>query len=96
MPRLLGSRHPWVRPPEHLNYFTPPTLRALLQQTGFHVEQLQRSAQKALTLEYVLGLTGATNPFVTRLVKACVGRFAALRQQSFSVPLDVLLAVAST
>jgi 2-polyprenyl-3-methyl-5-hydroxy-6-metoxy-1,4-benzoquinol methylase len=94
-PRLLGSRHPRFRPPEHLTYFTPPTIRRLLEQTGFRIEQLQHSAQKALTLEYVLGLTGATNPLVTGLVKACVGRFASLRQRSFTVPLDLLLAVAA-
>lgn len=38
--RLLGARDPFIVPPAHLNYFTPRSLRALLERHGFVVERL--------------------------------------------------------
>jgi SAM-dependent methyltransferase len=35
--RLLGRRWRLMTPPQHLWFFSPPTLRALLQRTGFRV-----------------------------------------------------------
>lgn len=93
--RLLGSRHPFVRPPEHLLYFTPSSLRLLLEQTGFRCRHFQTSAPKVLTLEYVLGLTQSTNPLVTTLARGTVGRWRALSRHPFTVPMDMLLAVAA-
>ncbi|TAJ08556.1 MAG: class I SAM-dependent methyltransferase [Nitrospirae bacterium] len=94
MPRLMGKRHPWVRPPEHLTYFTPLTLRRLLDQGGFRVEQLHRSTKKVLTLDYVLALTARTNPFATALLKSTLGRWKTLGAYLFSVPLATMLAIA--
>jgi 2-polyprenyl-3-methyl-5-hydroxy-6-metoxy-1,4-benzoquinol methylase len=95
MPRLMGSRHPWIRPPEHLTYFTPGSLRVLLERTGFRVLRLLARAPKALSLDYVLGLTESTNPLLTALAKQTVGRWRALGRHCFRVPLDVLLTVAT-
>lgn len=95
LPRLMGSRHPWVRPPEHLTYFTPGSLRLLLERAGFRVLRLLARAPKALSLDYVLGLTESTNPLLTALAKQTVGRWRALGRHCFRVPLEVLLTVAT-
>lgn len=94
LPRVMGKRHPWVRPPEHLTYFTPPTLRLLLEQCGFLVDQLHGSTEKVLTLDYVLALTARTNPFATALLKGTLGRWKTLAAYPFSVPLATMLAIA--
>lgn len=91
---LMGSRHPHVRPLEHLTYFTPPTLRFLLEQTGYVVRHLAESAPKVLTLDYVLSLTPSTNPLLTTLVSGAVGWWRGLCQYPFRIPLDTLVAVA--
>ncbi len=95
MPRLMGLRHPWVRPPEHLTYFTPPTLRLLLEQCGFQVEQFRGSTRKVLTLDYVLALIARTNPLVTALLTGTIGRWKTLCRYPLSVPLATMLAIAS-
>jgi 2-polyprenyl-3-methyl-5-hydroxy-6-metoxy-1,4-benzoquinol methylase len=94
LPRLLGSKHPFVRPPDHLTFFTASTLSALLEQTGFRVERLQTSAQKVLTPAYVLGLTVVTNPVMTAIIKTVLSNFSSLLARSFQVPMDMLVAVA--
>lgn len=38
---LFRERDPYVQPPQHLNYFTPRSVRALLRQHGFHVVMLE-------------------------------------------------------
>lgn len=38
---LYGADRWWVAPPGHLNYFTPPTLRATLEGCGFHVHRVE-------------------------------------------------------
>jgi SAM-dependent methyltransferase len=36
--REVDGYHPWwIAPPHHLNYFTPPSLRALLERAGFEI-----------------------------------------------------------
>lgn len=95
LPRLMGSRHPWVRPPEHLTYFTPATLRLALERAGFRVLRLLTRASKVLTPEYVLGLMESTNPLLAALGKQTVGRWRAVSERRFHVPLEVLLAVAT-
>jgi 2-polyprenyl-3-methyl-5-hydroxy-6-metoxy-1,4-benzoquinol methylase len=94
LPRLLGSHHPWVRPPEHLTYFTPDTLRRLLEHTGFRIERLQQRAWKVLSLDYVLSLTRSTNAWLTRAADVMVSPFPALRRRPFRIPMDMLVAVA--
>jgi len=95
LPRLMGSRHPWLRPPEHLTYFTPGSLRVLLERTGFRVLRLLARAPKALSLDYVLGLPKSTNPWLTALARLTVGRWRTLSRHGFRVPLEVLLTVAT-
>jgi len=91
---FMGSRHPHVRPLEHLTYFTPPTLRFLLEQTGYVVRHLAESAPKVLTLDYVLSLTPSTNPLLTRVARASLGWWRGLCRYPFRLPLDTLVAVA--
>ena len=94
LPRLMGQRHPWIRPPEHLTYFTPSTLCRLLEQCGFQVEQLHGSTRKVLTLDYVLALIARTNPLVTALLTGTIGRWKTLCRYPLSVPLATMLAIA--
>ncbi len=94
VPRLLSHRHPWVRPPEHLTYFTPSTLCLLLERAGYRLEGLRRHAKKALTLDYVLSLTGHTNPLLSKVVNRALGWWRGLRRRRFNVPMDLLIAVA--
>jgi 2-polyprenyl-3-methyl-5-hydroxy-6-metoxy-1,4-benzoquinol methylase len=94
IPRLMGSRHPWVRPPEHLTYFTAATLRRLLETTGFHVRHLQTGCRKVLTVEYVMALLEPTNPSLAAVIKGTLGRWRSLRRYPIRVPMDLLLAVA--
>jgi 2-polyprenyl-3-methyl-5-hydroxy-6-metoxy-1,4-benzoquinol methylase len=94
VPRVMGSRHPWVRPPEHLTYFTAATLRRLLEATGFRVRHLQTGCRKILTIEYVAALLEPTNPLLARVLSGTLGRWRRLRRHPISVPMDLLLAVA--
>ncbi|MFM8552903.1 MAG: class I SAM-dependent methyltransferase [Nitrospiraceae bacterium] len=95
LPRLLTKHHPYVRPPEHLTYFTPPTLRLLVAQCGFQVEQLHQGLRKVLTLEYLLALLTPTNPLLAALLRNTLGRSEALCHYPFSIPMDTMLAVAT-
>jgi 2-polyprenyl-3-methyl-5-hydroxy-6-metoxy-1,4-benzoquinol methylase len=94
LPRLWGSRHPWVRPREHLTYFTPDTLRRLLERAGFRLRHLQTSARKIVTLDYVLALTEGTNPVLTAAVRRAVGWWHGLCRRPVSVPMALLIALA--
>jgi SAM-dependent methyltransferase len=38
---ILREKSPYITPPEHLNFFSPPSLSALLQKHGFQVERVQ-------------------------------------------------------
>lgn len=94
LPRLLSRRHPWVRPPEHLTYFTPSTLGLLVERAGYRLEYLRRQARKTLTIEYVLSLIGRTNPVLSRIVDGLAGPWRGLRHRRFTIPMDLLLVVA--
>jgi len=94
LPRLWGRRHPWVRPREHLTYFTPDTLRRLLERAGFRVRHLQTRARKVVTLDYVLALTESTNPVLTATVRRAVGWWHGLCRRPVEVPMALLIAVA--
>jgi len=96
LPRLMGARHPWVRPPEHLTYFTPATLRVLLERAGFCLLRLLTRTSKVLTLDYVLSLTGSTNPVLTAVAQGAVGWWRGLGRAPFKLPLDMLVAVAAS
>jgi len=95
LPSVLGVRHPFVRPPEHLTYFTPGSLRRLLERSGYRVDTLLTSAPKVLTLDYVLELSRPTNPLATALIGGTLGRWEALRRRPVKVPMDSLVALAT-
>lgn len=95
LPRLLGARHPSVRPPEHLTYFTPHSLRRLLERNGYQVERLLVRAPKVLTLDYVLELSRPTNPWMTAVASGTLGRWPALRRRPVALPMDSLVALAT-
>ncbi len=96
VPRAMGASHPWVRPPEHLTYFTPTTLRRLLESTGFRVRHLQAGCRKVLTIEYVVALMETTNPSLAAAIRGTLGRLRSLCRYPMKVPMDLLLAVAET
>ncbi len=66
-PRLIMRKH-WFYylPNDHLHYFDPATVRALLEQRGFRVEKISR-AYKLLTGNYVVEQLNIFNPWLGRL-----------------------------
>jgi len=73
-PRLLMGRH-WFYyiPDEHLFYYSPATLRRLLEEEGFRVARVRR-AWKRLTLRYASENLRHFLPGLGRVASAVVGR----------------------
>jgi 2-polyprenyl-3-methyl-5-hydroxy-6-metoxy-1,4-benzoquinol methylase len=69
-PRLLMRRH-WFyyAPSDHLYYFNPATLRALLRQCGFTPGRIART-YKPLTLRYIASQLALFNPLLGRILSA--------------------------
>lgn len=94
VPALMGARHPWICPPEHLTYFTPGTLRRVIEESGFRVRVLQSRSMKVLTVEYILALMARTTPLLAAVGRGTVGRWRGLASHPVKLPLDLLIAVA--
>jgi 2-polyprenyl-3-methyl-5-hydroxy-6-metoxy-1,4-benzoquinol methylase len=69
-PQWIMRRH-WFYylPNDHLHYFDPSTVRALLEQRGFRVEKVGR-AYKLLTGKYIVEQLNIFNPWLGRLATA--------------------------
>ena len=68
MRRVMGAGWPMYRPPEHLVYFTPSSLKAMLEREGF-TEIVRRSSWKALTWNYVMDKLVVTFPRLVAVLK---------------------------
>jgi 2-polyprenyl-3-methyl-5-hydroxy-6-metoxy-1,4-benzoquinol methylase len=71
--RLMGKHWFHCKPPEHLYYFTPRTLRALLDRHGFHRIETQLSG-KYVTVRYLCDRTKAYGVGLARTLTRTVGR----------------------
>ena len=58
----------YYMPNDHLHYFDPTTVRALLEQRGFRVENICR-AYKLLTGNYILDQLDIFNPWLGRIAR---------------------------
>ena len=69
-PRWIMRKH-WFYylPNDHLHYFDPATVRALLEQRGFRVEKVGR-AYKLLTGAYIVEQLNIFNPWLGRIATA--------------------------
>ena len=81
--RLLGARWPWLMD-MHLVYFDRPTLRALLEETGFRVLSI-RTYSHTVSLGYLLRKVGASFPTLAPLT----GALARFLPQRWPVPMNL-------
>lgn len=73
---LMGKHWFYYAPNDHLFYFDPKTIRALLHRHGFHVQAVER-AFKPLTLGYVVAQLERFNPLLggpARLASRVAGK----------------------
>jgi 2-polyprenyl-3-methyl-5-hydroxy-6-metoxy-1,4-benzoquinol methylase len=92
--RVLGRHWFYYAPPDHIHYFTPATVRRLLEDAGL-VEVQVRPARKPLTLEYAAAQVAE---FMPRLAPIA-GALAALvprrwRARPWALPLGEMLVTA--
>lgn len=77
MRRIMASRWSMYRPPEHLVYFNPVSLRSVLDRTGFEV-LYAKASKKVFTLPYLRDKLRVSNPLLARglsTVSGVVGNF---------------------
>ena len=84
--RLLMGRY-WFhyKPIEHLYYFDPRTLSALLTETGFRVLR-SRLSGKIVTFRYLCARLRAYSPLTSRVLMAASAR-APLANRPFFLPI---------
>jgi 2-polyprenyl-3-methyl-5-hydroxy-6-metoxy-1,4-benzoquinol methylase len=71
--RLMGRRWPWLME-MHLYFFTPKTLRHMLEKTGFQVVH-SRTQGRYLRLGYFITRVEAYSRVIARLMRAVATRF---------------------
>jgi 2-polyprenyl-3-methyl-5-hydroxy-6-metoxy-1,4-benzoquinol methylase len=71
--RLMGRHWFHCKPPEHLYYFSPRTLRAMLERHGFHRVQTKLSG-KYVTVRYLADRTKAYGVGLARTLTGTIGR----------------------
>jgi len=71
--RLMGRHWFHCKPPEHLYYFSPRTLRALLERHGFHRVETRLSG-KYVTVRYLCDRTKAYGVGFARTLTGTIGR----------------------
>jgi 2-polyprenyl-3-methyl-5-hydroxy-6-metoxy-1,4-benzoquinol methylase len=71
--RVMGKHWFHCKPPEHLYYFSPRTLRALLERHGFHRVETRLSG-KYVTVRYLCDRTKAYGVGVARALSGTIGR----------------------
>jgi len=67
MARLMGRHWFHYAPPDHVHYFTPATIRGLLERAGADAIAVRR-VWKPLTLDYAAAQLAETNPQLGRLM----------------------------
>jgi 2-polyprenyl-3-methyl-5-hydroxy-6-metoxy-1,4-benzoquinol methylase len=71
--RLMGRHWFHCKPPEHLYYFSPRTLRSMLERAGFHRVQTKVSG-KYVTVRYLCDRTKAYRVGLARALTGTIGR----------------------
>jgi SAM-dependent methyltransferase len=71
--RLMGRHWFHCKPPEHLYYFSPRTLPAMLERQGFHRVQTKLSG-KYVTVRYLADRTKAYGVGLARALTRTIGR----------------------
>jgi len=71
--RAMGRHWFHCKPPEHLYYFSPRTLRALLERHGFHRVETRVSG-KYVTVRYLCDRTKAYGVALARALSGTIGR----------------------
>jgi len=71
--RVMGRHWFHMKPPEHLYYFGPRTLRALLERHGFHRVETRLSG-KYVTVRYLCDRTKAYGVGLARTLTGTIGR----------------------
>jgi SAM-dependent methyltransferase len=71
--RVMGKHWFHCKPPEHLYYFSPRTLRALLERHGFHRIETRLSG-KCVTLRYLCDRTKEYGLGLARTLSGSLGR----------------------
>jgi SAM-dependent methyltransferase len=71
--RLMGRHWFHCKPPEHLYYFSPRTLGAMLERQGFHRVQTKLSG-KCVTVRYLADRTKAYGVGLARALTGTIGR----------------------
>jgi len=51
--KLFGKNWIWVIPPEHLNYFSPKSMRYFLEKSGFEILEMRKN-YKIFTIDYMI------------------------------------------
>lgn len=90
MRRLMGARWAMYRPPEHLLYFNPGSLRRVLERSGFEVVYAKAS-KKVFTLPYLRDKLRVSNPLLARGLSLVCGFAANLK---FWLPSGSFIAIA--
>lgn len=85
--RLMGRYWYFYIPDGHLYYFTPATLKSLLEANGFEVERIV-AVPKAMTPRYALAQLRELNPLLTKLLNPVV-RLMPDRVANMAVPVYV-------
>lgn len=83
--RLMGRSWVHYKPPEHLYYFNPDTLRGLLTRAGFRVLGTHRSG-KVVTVRYLCHRLGAYSHGLATALLATVGRVP-VAERPFFLPI---------
>lgn len=71
--KVMGKKWIHLKPDEHLFYFDPNTLSALLRRAGFHVLSV-RTCSKATNLKYIVGVAGKISPRLSAVINRLLSR----------------------
>jgi 2-polyprenyl-3-methyl-5-hydroxy-6-metoxy-1,4-benzoquinol methylase len=90
--RAMGAHWFHCKPPEHLYYFGPRTLRALLERQGFHRVETRVSG-KYVTVRYLCDRTKAYGVGLARALTGTIGRLPGA-DTPFALPVGEFVAFA--
>jgi 2-polyprenyl-3-methyl-5-hydroxy-6-metoxy-1,4-benzoquinol methylase len=90
--RVMGRHWFHCKPPEHLYYFSPTTLRALLEAHGFHRVETELSG-KYVTARYLCDRLKAYSVPVARALTGTIGRLPGA-DRPFALPIGEFMTFA--
>lgn len=90
---VMGQRWPHYRPPEHLFYFTPASLRLALSQSEFEMLFWSKSI-KTMNARFIFETLQLTNPGVAGFISQSTALFPWLGRRNINVPTGSFLVFA--